>query len=49
MAALLVAWLRQQGSLALPLLSAVRVDVQALGWTVVIVFFTATIFGLLPG
>jgi predicted permease len=25
------------------------VDVQALGWTVVIVFFTAAIFGLLPG
>ena len=49
MAALLIAWLRQQGSLALPLLSAVRVDVQALGWTVLIAIFTATIFGLLPG
>src|SRR5215472_11149213 len=49
MAALLIAWLRQQGSLALPLLSAVRVDVQALGWTVLIAIFTAAIFGLLPG
>jgi hypothetical protein len=49
MAALLIAWLRQQGSLALPLLSAVRVDVQALGWTVLIAIFTAMIFGLLPG
>jgi predicted permease len=49
MAALLIAWLRQQGSLALPLLSAVRVDLQALGWTVLIAIFTAMIFGLLPG
>lgn len=49
MAALLIAWLRQQGSLALPLLSAVRLDVQALGWTVLIAIFTAMIFGLLPG
>ena len=49
MAALLIAWLRQQGSLALPLLSAVSVDVPALGWTVLIAAFTATIFGLLPG
>jgi putative ABC transport system permease protein len=49
LAALLIAWLRQQGSLALPLLSAVRVDVQALGWTVLIAIFTAMIFGLLPG
>jgi putative ABC transport system permease protein len=49
MAALLIAWLRQQGSLALPLLSAMRVDMQALGWTVLIAIFTAMIFGLLPG
>jgi predicted permease len=49
MATLLIAWLRQQGSLALPLLSAVPVDVQALGWTVLIAIFTAAIFGLLPG
>jgi predicted permease len=49
MAALLVGWLRQGGDLALPLLSAVRVDVQALAWTILIAIFTATIFGLLPG
>jgi predicted permease len=49
LAALLIAWLRQQGSLALPLLSAVRVDLYALGWTLLIAVFTAMIFGLLPG
>jgi predicted permease len=49
LAALLLAWLRQQGSLALPLLSDVRIDTQALSWTVVIAVFTAMIFGLLPG
>ena len=49
MAALLIAWLRRQGSVALPLLSAVRVDGQALGWTVLTAIFTAVIFGLLPG
>jgi predicted permease len=49
LAASLIAWLRQQGSLALPLLSAVRIDLQALGWTVLIAVFTAMIFGLLPG
>jgi predicted permease len=45
----LIAWLRQQGSLALPLLSAMSVDLQALGWTVLVAIFTAMIFGLLPG
>jgi len=49
MAAVLLAWLRQQGSLALPLLSDVRLDARALVWTVVIAIFTAMIFGLLPG
>ena len=49
MAALLIAWLRQEGTLALPLLSAVGVDVQALTWTVLIAILTAMIFGLLPG
>jgi predicted permease len=49
LAALLLVWLRQQGSLALPLLSAVHIDLQALGWTVLIAIFTAMIFGLLPG
>jgi predicted permease len=49
LAAVLIVWLRQQGSLALPLLSSVRVDLQALAWTILIAIFTASIFGLLPG
>ena len=42
-------WLAHQGSLALPLLSALRIDGQAVGWTVAVAIFTALIFGLLPG
>jgi predicted permease len=45
----LITWLAHQGSLALPLLSTLRIDGLSLGWTVVIAVFTATIFGLLPG
>ena len=45
----LIAWLAHQGSLALPLLSTLRIDGQALGWTVLIAVLTAMIFGLLPG
>jgi predicted permease len=45
----LTAWLVHQGSVALPLLSSLRIDGQALGWTVLVAVFTATIFGLLPG
>jgi len=49
MAFVLIAWLAHQGSLALPLLSTLRLDSQALGWTVLIAILTAVIFGLLPG
>jgi predicted permease len=49
LAVMLIAWLRHQGALALPLLGTVRIDLQALGWTVLIAVFTAMIFGLLPG
>jgi predicted permease len=49
LALMLIAWLAQQGSVALPLLSSLRIDSQAMGWTVLIAVFTATIFGLLPG
>ena len=49
LALMLIAWLAHQGSLALPLLSALRIDRQALGWTVLVAVFTAMIFGLLPG
>ena len=49
LALILIAWLAHQGSVALPLLSTLRIDSQALGWTVLIAVFTAMIFGLLPG
>ena len=49
MAFVLIAWLAHQGSLALPLLSTLHIDSQALGWTVLIAILTAVIFGLLPG
>lgn len=45
----LVRWLAHQGSLALPLLSSLRIDGQVLGWTVLVAMVTAMIFGLLPG
>ena len=49
MALVLIIWLAHQGSLALPLLSTVRIDTQALGWTVLIALVTAGFFGLIPG
>ena len=45
----LIWWLAHQGSVALPLLSTLRIDSQALGWTVLVAVFTAMLFGLLPG
>lgn len=41
--------LAHQGSIALPLLSSVRVDGAALLWTVLITVATAILFGLAPG
>ena len=49
LALVLIDWLAHQGSVALPLLSSLRIDDQALGWTIFVAVFTATIFGLLPG
>jgi len=49
LAGALIAWLAHQGSVALPLLSTLHIDGQALGWTVLIAVFTAMMFGLLPG
>jgi predicted permease len=49
LALVLISWLTHQGSLALPLLSTLRIDRQALGWTVLVAVFTAMLFGLLPG
>ena len=44
-----IRWLAHQGSLALPLLNSLRIDGQAVGWTVLVAILTAMIFGLLPG
>jgi predicted permease len=44
-----VAWLVHQGSVALPLLSEVRVNWSALGWTLLIAVVAAMLFGLAPG
>jgi len=49
LAAVLVGWLAHQGAIALPLLSTLHMDGAALGWTVVISIFSATIFGIVPG
>ncbi len=49
LALVVMRWLAHQGALALPLLSALRIDSRALGWTVLVAFLSALIFGLLPG
>jgi predicted permease len=49
LAAALLAWLGHQGSIALPLLSTLHIDLTALGWTVLIAVFAAIFFGLMPG
>jgi predicted permease len=49
LAMLMIKWLAHQGSIALPLLSTLRVDGAALGWTVLIAVFAAILFGLMPG
>ena len=49
LAAIVVAWLRHQGAIALPLLSTLHIDLAALGWTVLIAIFAAVFFGLVPG
>jgi len=42
-------YLAHQGSIALPLLSSVRVDSSALAWTLLITMTSAILFGLAPG
>jgi predicted permease len=42
-------WLAHQGSVALPLMSSVRVDGTVLGWTVVVAVAVGLLFGLAPG
>jgi predicted permease len=43
-----LSWLAHQGSIALPLLSDVRIDMTALAWTLLIALATAVLFGLAP-
>jgi predicted permease len=43
-----LSWLSQQSSVALPLLSNVRLDAATLGWTVLVTVVTGLIFGLIP-
>ena len=45
----LLRYLAHQGAIALPLLSSVRLDGTALGWTLLITVSTAVLFGLVPG
>ena len=42
-------FLAHQGSIALPMLSSIRVDGAALVWTVAIAVVTAALFGIVPG
>jgi predicted permease len=43
------AYLARQGSIALPLLSSVRIDGAALAWTLLVAVGAAVFFGLAPG
>ncbi|MGB6191954.1 MAG: ABC transporter permease [Terracidiphilus sp.] len=49
LAFVVVSWLAHQGAIALPLLSTLRIDTAALGWTVLIAALAAVLFGLVPG
>jgi predicted permease len=49
LAAVMIAWLRTQGAIALPLLSQLHIDGEALGWTLLIAVAAALHFGLTPG
>ena len=49
MAYAMLSYLAHQGSIALPLLSSVRLDGTALAWSLAITVSTAVLFGLMPG
>jgi predicted permease len=49
LASAIVSFLAHQGSIALPLLSDLRIDKTALGWTVLLAVLVAVLFGVLPG
>jgi predicted permease len=46
---LVISYLAHQGSIALPLLTTVRIDGSALGWTVLVAVSAAMLFGAAPG
>ena len=48
LALLMTSYLAHQGSIALPLLSSLRVDGSALGWTLLVAASSAVLFGLAP-
>jgi predicted permease len=49
MAWTIIAWLAHQGSIALPLLSSLRIDGAALAWTLFIAVAASVLFGFAPG
>ena len=49
LAFVLAMYVAHQGSIALPLLSSVRVDGAALGWTLLLTVTVSMLFGLVPG
>jgi len=49
LANLLIFWLAHQGSIALPLLSTLRIDGAAISWTMLIAVSAGVLFGLVPG
>ncbi|MGH9403867.1 MAG: ABC transporter permease, partial [Terriglobia bacterium] len=49
LASAITSFLAHQGSIALPLLSDVRVDGAALAWTVLVAVAVAALFGVVPG
>jgi predicted permease len=49
MAWAIVSWLAHQASIALPLLSSLRIDGAALAWTLLIAVVASLLFGLAPG
>jgi predicted permease len=48
LAAVVIAWLRNLGAIALPLLSQLHIDAASLGWTLLIATASAILFGLVP-
>ncbi|MGH9397039.1 MAG: ADOP family duplicated permease [Terriglobia bacterium] len=49
LASAITSFLAHQGSIALPLLSDVRIDGTALAWTVLVAVAVAALFGVVPG